>query len=184
MKSIVISILIGLLAGAAAWQTLQLIDGQNRQDGAVQPYIDYDSLIAGEMRDIISRIPVNLKEIPVIGTKGDTLSFADVIPDSGARILRYSAIGCRPCEKKAFGSVYKFNEENGQSVPVIILVSQFLPRDLRVLSASHSNRFKFYCVDNFPFDYESESISPMIFDIDTAGHVSDFHIVTLEENQQ
>lgn len=178
MKSAILSILIGIAAGGATWQTLQLLHGHEPSYSA-KADIDYASLIDEEMQNIIERIPVNCNAIPIYDLKGDTLSLKDAIPDAGARVLKYSVVGCHPCEKKAFDSIYQYASANERS-HIIILVSQTLPHDLRVLSTTHSNRFHFYGVDTFPFDYESESTSPMIFDIDTSGHIRNFRIVTLD----
>lgn len=182
MKSAIISILIGLFAGTASWQAFQLIHDRKAQEQA-NAYINYNTLIEEDIRTIIEQIPINLCEIPIFSNKGDSLTLADVIPECGAHILRYSAIGCKPCFKKALDSIYSYIDENGFSKPVIILVSQSRPRDLKVLSATHSNRFQFYGINSFPFDYEAESISPMIFDVDSTGHVTDFSIVTIDDNQ-
>lgn len=169
----------GLLCGIMAWQLSPLIFKGEPAAGQTAD-IDYSQLIQDNSSEWIGRIPLNLRAIKGADWHGDSLSLHEMTGGKSAHILRYSAVGCYPCQEKAMKELSENASGKWDGEEIVVLVSEMHGRDLKVLQANLGNRYRFYSIKDLPYDTDDEVTSPLFFDTDSCGNISNFHIVTLD----
>ena len=104
------------------------------------------------------------------------------IADSTDLFVYYSTYSCTPCREMTLHVIsdLKYSHPN---IRISVLISSIANRDLLVHTQQYDRKFKFFKINKIPFKTidNQEIISPVLFQIDNKGLISNCYMTEFED---